>query len=268
MQQRASSNSITALELVVIPIALAVLGPALLPLMTPSRRGISTRASCQNNLKQLGLICNMYAKESRGERYPPLSLHPDNWMMSMQAVYPEYISDLSVLASPDDLREVSTYWLPEDAEPMPECVTAYSYVYIGFAVNTSEIGLILFDFAAEEGWGALFGDRDMPVINIEIPSASLAQLSDAHLMPSGNAVPGDVKASMPIIWKRLPKPYQGEKALGGNVLYMDGHVDWLAYETASPSAGWPMNALMVETYGLAQPKLPPPCPEQPRLALR
>lgn len=48
------------------------------------------RASCANNLKQLGLSFKMYKNESKGEYFPG----------GFRQIYPEYISDLAVLTCP------------------------------------------------------------------------------------------------------------------------------------------------------------------------
>ncbi|MCL4692247.1 MAG: DUF1559 domain-containing protein, partial [Candidatus Hydrogenedentes bacterium] len=78
---------------------IAILGAVLLPALSRSREA-SRRASCQNNLKQMGLVFKMFANESKGEVYPPLSPHRDNWMVDATALYPEYLTDLEILVCP------------------------------------------------------------------------------------------------------------------------------------------------------------------------
>jgi len=59
------------------------LAAILLPGLARSREG-SRRASCANNLKQMGLALKMYANEWNG-CFPSLSRIPNNWMMDMKA---------------------------------------------------------------------------------------------------------------------------------------------------------------------------------------
>ncbi|MFP6583906.1 MAG: hypothetical protein VCD00_15305 [Candidatus Hydrogenedentota bacterium] len=64
----------TWLEMLVILVILVLTAAILLPplLRDPGPR---RRASCANNLKQLGLSMKMYANESRGEMYPALGFY-------------------------------------------------------------------------------------------------------------------------------------------------------------------------------------------------
>jgi prepilin-type processing-associated H-X9-DG protein len=153
--------------LVVIAI-IGILAAILLPALARARES-ARRASCQNNLKQFGLVFLMYAGEARGERFPPLapygSVRPDGRSSPLFAapnaasVYPEYLADLNIARCPSDAggdpgwssvlarvpgdgREFRA-WQDEarganDAESLNYFVTAElarSYVYRGYAMS-------------------------------------------------------------------------------------------------------------------------------------
>lgn len=187
------------------------------------------RASCANHLKQLGLVMKMFANESRGELFPKAN----RLRFAIEEIYPEYLSDPNVLMCPTDDAE------PEEGLTSDENVQWHfehsRYWYINHVVTDEVQGqayLAAYRKVVEEG------DGD---VNVNLDDTTGTETRKIHRLREGVERflitdindPGQsavMQSTIPVLIER-PGTHEPD---GGNVLFMDGHVEYIKYPGKFP----------------------------------
>lgn len=174
----------------------------MLPALARAREA-ARRSACQNNLKQVGITLKMYAGKNEGA-YPPLSEEYGRIMFQSESMYPDFLSDLSVFECPSQLTDPHA----EDHADIDD----NTYFYLPFVI-TGEEDISLFV-------------RGYKAIHQEIPGTAIT-LPLVHDTLGPDAPPASM---IPILVERPDHHIP----MGGNVLYLDGHVEYIRFDEKFP----------------------------------
>ena len=313
----------TLIELLVVIAIIGILAAILLPALARAREA-ARRSSCQNNLKQWGLVLKMYSNEAKGS-FPTLQVGawPDELGAihgaldvgpNVFALYPEYLTDpmISFCPSKAGLSEaiakaknpITQQWcFGYSKKNGGECGRGVdnSYGYLGWVMDNSKLvapitGMTFFSMLSALGvdtskvpadaiapvqmgealnflldLGALApyvagsaigtypkADQDIPVAagvgdgggstiyrlreGIErFLITDINNAGSANVAQSSVWIMFDQLATNPQAYNHIPG--------GANVLYMDGHVEFLKYDN-SVNGQAPANRAMAEVVGV------------------
>lgn len=232
--------TLSYVNLVLVVFLLPVFAAILLPALGRARES-TRRFSCQNNMKQVSIFLMIFEAESPDGRYPSLSPEAGRLMMtnvqegSQSSIYPTYLDDLmddlTILICPSDSDAALLDDSSSSADPSI-FLDDHSYFYLGYVVtNDADVERFAKAYRAHISKGLPFvGDLDVPAAASTGENGKIVQLH--------KDIDATLQSRIPVLIERP----DNHIPLGGNVLYMDGDVEFLRYP-----GEWPMTEKTIRT---------------------
>ena len=196
MKKNKLNKGFTLIELLVVIAIIGILAGILLPVLSRARES-ARRTSCASNVKQIGMGLIMYANEN-SEAFPSSTADA---MLSLNLLYPNYISDQRVFNCPSDTFVTTT-------------TNASVAATTKFTKNQCSYGYDYTHTQADDADVALVADRPTNITTTVNPTALINS-------PNHGGTVQDVAGT-------------DVAGRGQNVAYLDGHVEFLS----TTLAGW------------------------------
>ena len=190
------NKGFTLIELLVVIAIIGILAGILLPVLSRARESARS-TQCASNVKQIGMGLIMYANEN-SEAFPSSTADA---MLSLNLLFPNYISDQRVFKCPSDTFVTAT-------------TNAGIAAATKFTKNQCSYGYDYTHTQADDADVAILADRPTNTsANVPVDPSENSPNHGGTVNPAGTA---DVAGR------------------GQNVLYLDGHVEFMS----TPNGGW------------------------------
>lgn len=224
---RRSTFGFTLIELLVVIDIISILAAILFPVFARVREN-ARKATCQSNLKQIGIAVMMYVQDY-DERYPMRYLYAATASSTGEAGW--YFNVIQPYVKSERGKGV---WVCPTAGAIGAHSTSYGWNICGAQTSTAVIG---------RGFGYTPGTPCTPTGTVGVASAEVTETASTILLgdPASNGTDDNGQNLYPSWWQsQIPVlhggqvgPFTGGRVTmtryegGGNYLFADGHVKFL-----------------------------------------